>query len=84
MLHTDVEKQVVPEKPREDQEMWGQRICDVTLSGMAKLKMNKKLGRGYKVHLDFILTAKRHYWRISKSQELVFSYCACIHFTYKH
>lgn len=51
----------------------GVRVCDVTPPGIVKLKMNKKLGRGYKVHLDFILTAKRLYWRISKSQELVFS-----------
>lgn len=60
MFNTDIRKQMIPKKAREAQETQSHGICDTKSLGMAKLRMKKKLGKGYKVHLDFILTAMRH------------------------
>lgn len=46
---------MMPMKAREPQETQSHGICDTKPFGMAKLIMNKKLGKGYKMHLDFVI-----------------------------
>lgn len=41
MFNTEVEKQMIPKKAKEDQEIESHGVYDAKSSGMAKLKLNK-------------------------------------------